>query len=135
MGRKKPKHAERIYMGVRTNGEAKVWIAWPGGGRWLRCRHRKGFWNHSADVEWGYGGSGPAQLALELLADATGDIRRAVRSHQAYKFAVVGGLPAEGWSLHREAVLSVLERIEREASGVSDWRPEDRVTLPNYKDN
>jgi len=44
---------------------------------------------------WGYGGSGPAQLALALLADATGDDDLAQVLHQEYKWVVVGRLPDE----------------------------------------
>jgi len=38
---------------------------------------RLDLWNHSpTGFEWGYGGSGPAQLALALLADHFGDDQR-----------------------------------------------------------
>ena len=44
---------------------------------------RLDLFNHSpTGFSWGYGGSGPAQLALALLADALGDDDRAVRLHQ-----------------------------------------------------
>ena len=47
-------------------------------------------WNHSPDgFNWGYQGSGPAQLALALLYDVTGDKDIAVRLHQAFKRAFV----------------------------------------------
>ena len=43
-------------------------------------------WNHSPDgFNWGYGGSGPAQLALALLYDVTKDKDIAVRLHQEFK--------------------------------------------------
>jgi len=46
--------------------------------------------NHSPDgFQWGYGGSGPAQLALALLLDATGDKNRAQRVYQDFKDAFV----------------------------------------------
>lgn len=49
--------------------------------------------NHSPDgFEWGYGGSGPAQLALALLADATGDDERACKRHQRFKWEYVSKL-------------------------------------------
>jgi hypothetical protein len=42
--------------------------------------------NHSPDgFEWGYSGSGPAQLALALLLDATGDSLIALKYHQDFK--------------------------------------------------
>ncbi len=48
---------------------------------------RLDLWNHSpTGFMWGYGGSGPAQLALALAADALGDDQRAVRIHQRLKW-------------------------------------------------
>jgi hypothetical protein len=42
--------------------------------------------NHSpTGFSWGYGGSGPAQLALAILLDFTGDPEIAVRFHQTFK--------------------------------------------------
>lgn len=42
--------------------------------------------------EWGYAGSGPAQLALALCADALGDDEAATAVFQRFKFAVIAGL-------------------------------------------
>jgi uncharacterized protein DUF6166 len=67
---------------------------------------RLDLWNHSpSGFEWGYGGSGPAQLALAILADAIGD-EEAVQHHQRYKFAVIGNLPHDEWTIGREEVLA-----------------------------
>ena len=56
-------------------------------------------WEHSpTGFEWGYGGSGPAQLALALLADHLGDEERAIALHQTFKWAVVAKLP-HSWML------------------------------------
>ena len=46
---------------------------------------------HSSEFEWGYGGSGPAQLALAILADHIGDDTQAVELHQRFKQDVVAG--------------------------------------------
>ena len=47
-------------------------------------------WNHSpGGFNWGYQGSGPAQLALALLYDVTRDKDIAVRFHQEFKRAHV----------------------------------------------
>ena len=57
--------------------------------------------NHSpTGFEWGYGGSGPAQLALALLADALGD-ERAQAAYQPFKFQVVARFPHPGWEITR----------------------------------
>lgn len=51
-------------------------------------------WNHSPDgFAWGYGGSGPAQLALALLLEAGLDDKTASRLHQDFKFEHVARWP------------------------------------------
>jgi len=61
---------------------------------------RLDLWNHSpTGFEWGYGGSGPAQLALAILAHHLGDDEEAVRLHQRFKWLVTSGLDHEGWEL------------------------------------
>lgn len=42
---------------------------------------------------WGYGGSGPAQLALALACDVLGDDAHALRSYQELKARFVVDLP------------------------------------------
>lgn len=65
-------------------------------------------WNHSPDgYEWGYAGSGPAQLALALLLDATGNKELAVGLHQKYKFAKIGGLDRNrNWIILRSEIVA-----------------------------
>ncbi len=75
---------------------------------------------HSPDgFEWGYGGSGPAQLALAILADHCGsDEGRALRYYQAFKRAVIANLPEDEWqitSAEVEAALAAIESEEAEA--------------------
>lgn len=42
-------------------------------------------YNHSPDVfEWGYGGSGPSQLALAILLEVTGDDGRALNLYHDF---------------------------------------------------
>ncbi len=49
--------------------------------------------NHSpSGFEWGYGGSGPAQLALALLLDYTDDEEVALAEYMAFKTEVVSQL-------------------------------------------
>jgi hypothetical protein len=74
-------------------------------------------WNHSpTGFEWGYGGSGPAQLALALLADCLGDDERACVLHQEFKRKVVANLHGRGWtmtSLEIQAWVKKLAALER----------------------
>jgi len=48
--------------------------------------------------EWGYGGSGPAQLAVAILAHAYGD-EFATQHYQRFKDEVVTALPESRWTL------------------------------------
>lgn len=50
--------------------------------------------------EWGYGGSGPAQLSLAILANEFGDAF-AQAYYQGFKAQVVQGLPRESFSSWR----------------------------------
>ncbi|MDY6764481.1 MAG: DUF6166 domain-containing protein [Halobacteria archaeon] len=51
-----------------------------------------------AGFEWNYGGSGPAQLAIALLAHAFDD-KFAHEHYQRFKREVVAELPEDGWTL------------------------------------
>ena len=79
---------------------------------------RLDLFNHSpTGFSWGYGGSGPAQLALALLADALADDDRAVRLHQEFKFKVVACWPeGERWWITTEQIAAVVNLIEQEAA-------------------
>jgi len=50
----------------------------------------------SSGFEWGYGGSGPAQLALALLLDYTDDEAVALDHYQEFKTEVVSQLDCAG---------------------------------------
>lgn len=102
------------YVGFRKEGLCVVRRVERRGERVIRTIDlpaRHDLWNHSPDgFEWGYGGSGPAQLALAILADHLKDDERAVRLHQAFKFKVVAGLQGDSWELPAEDV----ERVVRD---------------------
>lgn len=78
--------------------------------------------NHSPDgPEWGYGGSGPAQLALAMLLWVL-IAPEALALYQLYKFQVISSLPHEGWTLtdndvrewarHQQPLLDFRHRTE-----------------------
>ncbi len=51
--------------------------------------------NHSPNgFNWGYGGSGPAQLALAVLLKLM-DKEDAVKKHQQFKWGVISTLPQD----------------------------------------
>ena len=62
-------------------------------------------YNHSPDgFEWGYGGSGPSQLSLAIMLEATDDDRKALNLYQGFKFDVVSGLPYAEWTIPIEKI-------------------------------
>lgn len=71
-------------------------------------------WNHSPDgFQWGYGGSGPAQLALAICLDVTGDEHKAVVLHQHFKRDFVCGW-GETWEITSEEVEDWIETRAKE---------------------
>jgi Family of unknown function (DUF6166) len=56
-------------------------------------------WRHSpSGFSWGYGGSGPAQLALAILLACDIEPEDAVRVHQKFKRQFIETLPQDsGW--------------------------------------
>jgi hypothetical protein len=99
------------YVGERTPQGCEVEVLdkdTPGGGN-----PRFDLRNHSpTGFEWSYSGSGPAQLALALLADALGDDERAQDIYQDFKFRVVGRLPHGRWELSQEDILQTVAQLE-----------------------
>lgn len=62
-------------------------------------------WHSPTGFEWGYGGSGPADLALNILLAATADRDFAAQHHQAFKRRFVAPLPPAGGVIRADAVL------------------------------
>ncbi len=57
-------------------------------------------YNHSPDgFNWGYGGSGPAQLALAILLKFT-DKDTALRLHQEFKWDIIAKLPQKDFEIN-----------------------------------
>lgn len=67
--------------------------------------------NHSPDgFQWNYSGSGPAQLALALLLDATTDPAVSLAYHQQFKWDKVSGWDYDEWSITRSEILLWIEQ-------------------------
>lgn len=88
-----------------------------------RLNPRLDLWNHSpTGFEWGYGGSGPAQLALAILADHCRNDEQALNFYQRLKWAVIAELPHRSWTLtsqHIDLVLQKLQEAELCLEGVA----------------
>jgi hypothetical protein len=100
---------QKRYEGRRSDGQVFVTV----NGDALNPRFDLS--SHSPDgFEWGYAGSGPAQLALALLADCLDDEQEALEWYQDFKSAVVAGLPREGWTLTDEEIRDTITAFENE---------------------
>lgn len=101
----------KTYAGIADGTGGVVHIVQNGGSRELPLR--LDLVNHSpTGFAWGYGGSGPAQLALAIIADATGDDALAVQHHQRFKFKVIGRLEqTKDWSMTHTAVMEALRDL------------------------
>jgi len=63
-------------------------------GKELTPQRSQKVWNHSPDgFNWGYGGSGPSQLALAVLLEITSSEKRALDMYQDFKRNVIARLP------------------------------------------
>jgi hypothetical protein len=83
------------YEGIREQDKAEVYRVTEHGRlevpKWHAVR------NHSpAGFEWGYSGSGPAQLALALAMEVL-PAHQAERNYQRIKQILVCQLPHDGW--------------------------------------
>lgn len=78
--------------------------------------------NHSpGGLSWGYAGSGPAQLALALLAHhfSLSDTQeladlKALTLYQAFKEKLIASLPEEGWQLSSYVVADTVQLIVKD---------------------
>jgi hypothetical protein len=73
--------------------------------------------NHSpTGFEWGYGGSGPAQLALAILADYAEDDELACEHYQQFKWDVISKFEKDMWTLTDDEINNALENIKAKKS-------------------
>ncbi|MDD1662935.1 MAG: DUF6166 domain-containing protein [Methanomicrobiales archaeon] len=89
-------YGTKQYCGIpeRPECDATVWIL-EGGGKIPRTLD-----GGPSEFNWGYIGSGPAQLALALLVDTTGDPEVAKRHHQDFMWQVIAGFPTnKTWAI------------------------------------
>jgi hypothetical protein len=87
----------KLYILKRNNGEAECLVQDQASGfkRLLEIGPSLKLASHSpTGFAFGYAGSGPAQLALAILLDYTGDEQRALRWHQDFKQAWIAGAQA-----------------------------------------
>lgn len=103
----------RRYEGLRQDGIAIVRVLEDDRPIARDLDPRLDLRNHSAGgFEWGYGGSGPSQLALALCVDALdGDIRLALRVYQEFKWQRIAPQEGERWTLTQDEALDTIRAI------------------------
>lgn len=70
--------------------------------------------NHSPDgFEWGYGGSGPAQLALAILLDYTDNEVRSVVMTEDFKWSFVANARREGFQINAREIDEFMEKFPK----------------------
>jgi len=101
-------HVGNVYV-MDFEGEGQAMIPSPLDPRYdLRNHSPSGF-------AWGYGGSGPAQLALAILAEAAGAIL-SQKHYQRYKEEVVARMSKDcGWIILESDVVDWLEEQSKSA--------------------
>ena len=99
----------KTYHGWRSGYAVDVTV----NGRPLEPRFD--LWYHSpTGFEWGYGGSGPAQLALAILADHCGNTERTLHLYQRFKKSVIAKLPHRHWTLSGDEIDQVLKTFREQ---------------------
>ena len=96
------------YQGKRLSGKCTV-VAHESRER-RSIRKRTDLRNHSRGFEWGYRGSGPAQLSLALLADALEDDQLALEHYQQFKADVVAHFEPGAWTITSDEIVDWLRR-------------------------
>jgi hypothetical protein len=91
----------KTYTAFRIQGEPVVQVHRPEKRSYiLRPGRSLKIVNHSpTGFEWGYGGSGPAQLSLAILLDLTNDRELACAKYQKFKWDFIHAAPDEGFTL------------------------------------
>jgi uncharacterized protein DUF6166 len=107
----------KVYKGTRNaDGTAYVLVAEPAKPDRPLAPRTDLFKQCATGLDWGYSGTGPAQCALAVLADALGDDLRAVRVHRRFNFYVITALPRHlPWQLTAAEVIAMVEEIEQNA--------------------
>ncbi len=123
------------YVGQRNEQGAQAWADTTNGLRNGRPRYREldprlDMYNHSpSGIEWGYYGSGPAQLALAILADYTRNDAYAQARHQRFKEDVIARLQSNRWVIAADTVGAWVDAhplTEEECRRYRDVRDVDR---------
>lgn len=108
-----------IYTGEMSRDEVGlVSVRESGERRAMELDARLDLANHSpTGFQWGYSGSGPAQLALAILshhfnATGTGDDAMALERYQTFKSQVLAAIYLRRWELTTDQIVDWLRTYE-----------------------
>jgi uncharacterized protein (DUF2249 family) len=96
----------KTYVGVREGNQTTVTV----NGKPLDPRLDLANKSPSG-FEWGYLGSGPAQLALAILADHLEDDRKAQSLFQRFKEHVIAPIQDDAWSIDSSEIDRALAEL------------------------
>jgi len=81
--------------------------------KWYFLPPRNDIRNHSPDgFEWGYGGSGPAQLSLALLCDCFESVILGEALYQRFKWVWTAHQNGDTWELIDEELWKIVEDMQ-----------------------
>ena len=105
----------KIYKGYSDQGDATgptSVLVYEEGHETYRLRHM--IVHSPSGMSWGFHGSGPADLALSVLADYL-DEAAAIPTHERYDHAIAGQIQETGaWLLHQEFKRDVVARLSQD---------------------
>lgn len=117
---------EARYIGSRLASGTVVMVQTQQG-RWRLKPRLDLMRHHPVGFDWAHTGSGPAQLALALLAHASGNDEFALEHYQVFKHEIVARLPRNGWELTSQQVLQMLCFVSQD----QHFQSTKRNTEPN----
>lgn len=103
----------KLFSGSRAEGRdgdggfiVKVFACGDGKGVVFSASASQALLNQSPNgFNWGYGGSGPSQLALGLLLEVTSDRNLSLRLYQQFKWEIVANV-GDTWELSEPSILA-----------------------------
>jgi Family of unknown function (DUF6166) len=101
----------KVYRSVHPwgyCGDIDVYYIDDGERKKYRLNKRTDLARHAVGIDnkmcWGYGGSGPHQLGIAILADVTGDDQLAKRWYGSFTWDVIAQIEQNGFELSEETV-------------------------------
>jgi hypothetical protein len=95
----------KVYTAIRGEDENTITVSDEKGTRPLRHI----VYHSPTGMEWGYGGSGPSDLARSILADFAG-IKVADMFYQDFKWDFIAKQPEQGFQITGQEILDWLKR-------------------------